>query len=283
MSNDFIGFIGGGNMTRAIVAGLIEGKYPAEDLLIAEPAIEQRAALARDLPGVIIEESNDDVARRAGTVVLAVKPQVMRGVCEKLAQTVQKSQPLIVSVAAGVRSVDIDNWLGGGLAIVRVMPNQPALLRLGASGLFANQRTTEEQKKRATGILSAVGHVVSVDSDADIDSVTAISGTGPAYFYLLIDMMIKSAQKFGLDPQAARILTIETAKGAAAIADAEDETMQSLINRVRSPAERRRPRSRASKPTTFVISLRGHSRPRAIARSDSRTKQTRTEPWQAER
>ena len=235
MSNDFIGFIGGGNMTRAIAAGLIEGKYPAQDLLIAEPAIEQRAALARDLPGVVIEESNDDVARRAGIVVLAVKPQVMRKVCEGLAATVQKARPLIVSVAAGIRSVDIDAWLGSGLAIVRVMPNQPALLRLGASGLFANQRTTDEQKKRAMGILSAVGHVVSVDSDADIDSVTAISGTGPAYFYLLIDMMIKSAQKFGLDPQAARILTIETAKGAAAIADAEDETMQSLIDRVRSP------------------------------------------------
>ena len=235
MSNDFIGFIGGGNMTRAIAAGLIEGKYPAQDLLIAEPAIEQRAALARDLPGVVIEESNDDVARRAGIVVLAVKPQVMRKVCEGLAATVQKARPLIVSVAAGIRSVDIDAWLGGGLAIVRVMPNQPALLGLGASGLFANQRTTDEQKKRAMGILSAVGHVVSVDSDADIDSVTAISGTGPAYFYLLIDMMIKSAQKFGLDPQAARILTIETAKGAAAIADAEDETMQSLIDRVRSP------------------------------------------------
>jgi len=235
MSNDFIGFIGGGNMTRAIAAGLIEGRYPAQDLLIAEPAIEQRAALARDLPGVVIEESNDDVARRAGIVVLAVKPQVMRKVCEGLAATVQKARPLIVSVAAGIRSVDIDAWLGGGLAIVRVMPNQPALLRLGASGLFANERTTDEQKKRAMGILSAVGHVVSVDSDADIDSVTAISGTGPAYFYLLIDMMIKSAQKFGLDPQAARILTIETAKGAAAIADAEDETMQSLIDRVRSP------------------------------------------------
>lgn len=235
MSNDFIGFIGGGNMTRAIAAGLVEGRYPAEDLLIAEPAIEQRAALARDLPGVIIEESNQDVARRASTVVLAVKPQVMRQVCEEIAATVQKVQPLIVSVAAGIRSIDIDAWLGGGLAVVRVMPNQPALLRLGASGLFANERTTEEQKKRATGIMSAVGHVVSVDSDADIDSVTAISGTGPAYFYLLIDMMIKSAQNFGLDPQAARILTIETAKGAAAIADAEDETMQSLIDRVRSP------------------------------------------------
>ena len=162
MSNDYIGFIGGGNMTRAIAAGLIEGKYPAEDLLVAEPAIEQRAALARDLPGVIIEESNDYVARRAGTVVLAVKPQVMRIVCEGIAETVQKVRPLIVSVAAGIRSVDIDSWLGGGLAIVRVMPNQPALLRLGASGLYANERTTEEQSKRATGILSAVGHVVSV-------------------------------------------------------------------------------------------------------------------------
>ncbi|MCK5325971.1 MAG: pyrroline-5-carboxylate reductase [Woeseiaceae bacterium] len=235
MSNDNIAFIGGGNMTRAIAAGLIEGKYPPMDLLISEPAIEQRAVLARDLPGVIIEESNDGVASRADTVVLAVKPQVMREVCHGLANTVQKTRPLIVSVAAGIRSGDIDTWLGGGLPVVRIMPNQPALLRLGASGLFANQRTSDEQKERATRILAAVGHVVPVASDADIDAVTAISGTGPAYFYLLIDMMIKSAQEFGLDAQAARILTIETAKGAAAIADAEDETMESLIERVRSP------------------------------------------------
>ena len=235
MSNDNIAFIGGGNMTRAIAAGLIEGKYPPMDLLISEPAIEQRAVLARDLPGVIIEESNDGVASRADTLVLAVKPQVMREVCLGLANTVQKLRPLVVSVAAGIRSSDIDAWLGGGLPVVRIMPNQPALLRLGASGLFANKRTSDEQKKRATRILAAVGHVVPVASDADIDAVTAISGTGPAYFYLLIDMMIKSAQEFGLDAQAARILTIETAKGAAAVADAEDETMESLIERVRSP------------------------------------------------
>ena len=235
MSNDNIAFIGGGNMTRAIAAGLIEGNYPPMDLLIAEPAIEQRAVLARDLPGVIIEESNDGVASRADTVVFAVKPQVMREVCLGLANTVQKTRPLIVSVAAGIRSGDIDVWLGGGLPVVRIMPNQPALLRLGASGLFANEHTSDEQKERATRILAAVGHVVPVASDADIDAVTAISGTGPAYFYLLIDMMIKSAQAFGLDAQAARILTLETAKGAAAIADAEDETMESLIERVRSP------------------------------------------------
>jgi len=235
MSNEFIGFIGGGNMTRAIAAGLIEGQYPAADLLISEPAIEQRAVLARDLPGVVIEESNNAVAYRAGTVVLAVKPQVMRDVCRNLADAVQKTRPLIVSVAAGIRSGDIDEWLGGELAVVRIMPNQPALLRLGASGLFANARTDDDQKERAKRILSAVGHVVAVKSDADIDAVTAISGTGPAYFYLLIDMMIKAAQEMGLDAQAAQILTIETAKGAAAIADAEDETMESLIERVRSP------------------------------------------------
>jgi len=235
MSNDYIGFIGGGNMTRAIAAGLIEGHYPAADLLISEPAIEQRAVLARELPGVIIEESNAAIANQAGTVVLAVKPQVMRDVCLDLADTVQRARPLIMSVAAGVRSGDIDEWLGGGLAVVRIMPNQPALLRLGASGLFANALTSEEEKERATRIMSAVGHVVPVASDADIDTVTAISGTGPAYFYLLIDMMIKAAQHMGLDAQASQILTIETAKGAAAIADAEDETMESLIERVRSP------------------------------------------------
>jgi pyrroline-5-carboxylate reductase len=235
MSNEFIGFIGGGNMTRAIAGGLIEGHYPAADLLVSEPAIEQRAVLARDLPGVVVEESTDAVARRAGTIVMAVKPQVMKHVCLDLAATVQDARPLVISVAAGVRSDDIDRWLGGGLAVVRVMPNQPALLRLGASGLFANERTDEEQRERAKRIMSAVGHVVTVASDSDIDSVTAISGTGPAYFYLLIDMMIKAAESMGLDAQAAQILTIETAKGAAAIADAEDETMQSLIERVRSP------------------------------------------------
>ena len=232
---DSIAFIGGGNMARAIVGGLIDGNYPAEDLLIAEPAIEQRAVLARELPGVTVRASNTEVAGRADTIVLAVKPQVMRSVCTDLAATVQKSKPLVVSVAAGIRSDDIDAWLGGGLAVVRVMPNQPALLRLGATGLFANSRTSDEQRARAKRILSAVGHVVTVSSDAGIDAVTAISGTGPAYFYLLIDMMIRSAQEFGLDGQAARILTIETAKGAAAIADAEDETMESLIERVRSP------------------------------------------------
>lgn len=233
--HDSIAFIGGGNMARAIVGGLIDGKYPAEDLLVAEPAIEQRAVLARELPGVAVRASNTEVAARADTIVLAVKPQVMHDVCVGLADTVQKTNPLVISVAAGIRSYDIDEWLGGGLAVVRVMPNQPALLRLGATGLYANERTSDEQKARAKRILSAVGHVVSVASDADIDAVTAISGTGPAYFYLLIDMMIRSAEEFGLDAQAAQILTIETAKGAAAIADTEDETMESLIERVRSP------------------------------------------------
>ena len=124
-------------------------------------AIARAMSIPDGLPGVVVEESNDAVARRAGTIVLAVKPQVMKQVCLALAGTVQDARPLVISVAAGVRSDDIDRWLGGGLAVVRVMPNQPALLRLGASGLFANERTDDEQKERAKHSLPFQKKIVS--------------------------------------------------------------------------------------------------------------------------
>ncbi|NIL93826.1 MAG: pyrroline-5-carboxylate reductase [Woeseiaceae bacterium] len=235
MSGYRVGFIGGGNMARALVGGLVSSGFPPANLLVSDPDESRRAILEHDLPGVTITDDNDAVAAGADCLVLAVKPQLMREVCESLAPAVQKSRPLIISVAAGTHSRDIDTWLGADLPIVRVMPNQPALLLQGASGLFANELTTNEQRDRATEIISAVGSVVHVRDEDDIDAVTAISGTGPAYFYFLIDMLIRSAEDFGLDPQAAHKLVMDTAKGSASLAAVSGETMQAMIERVRSP------------------------------------------------
>ncbi len=235
MSDYKVGFIGGGNMAQALTGGLIASGFPAENLMIAEPLAERRDALSSEFPGIRIDASNSDVAGRADCLVLAIKPQVMRSVCLELAETAQAQKPLIISIAAGTHSRDIDAWLGGKLAVVRVMPNQPALLLQGVSGLFANDLTSNEERNRATEIMSAVGSVVHVADEDSIDAVTAISGTGPAYFYLLIDMLIRSAEDFGLDPQAAHKLVMDTAQGSAALATVSGESMDAMIEHVRSP------------------------------------------------
>ncbi|MCH7979957.1 MAG: pyrroline-5-carboxylate reductase [Proteobacteria bacterium] len=235
MSNNNLAFIGGGNMTRAIVGGLLESGFGASRVFVSEPVAEARDSLAKDLPGITSSGDNKAIAAAASAVMLSVKPQILPAVCRELRQTLQDTQPLIMSIAAGIRGADIDEWLGGGLSVVRIMPNQPALVRLGVSGLFANQQTSETEKARAAEIMGAVGSVVWVDSEADIDAVTAVSGSGPAYFFLLIDMLKKTAVQMGLKEDVARTLAIETASGAAALAAAETDDMEVLIERVRSP------------------------------------------------
>ena len=207
MRQDSVGFIGGGNMTHAIAAGLLDNGYPADMIAIADPVDEQRHKLAAALPGVMLSSANADVVARSDYLVLAVKPQID----------------------------DIDAWLGGGNAIVRVMPNQPALVGKGISGIFGNAATHAAQMQTASEILSAIGPVVAVDKESDIDAVTAVSGSGPAYFYLLIDMLTKTGVELGLAPEAAAQLASETALGAATLAQESDASMDELIARVRSP------------------------------------------------
>jgi len=235
MINNKVGFIGGGNMARAIAGGLLRGGMHATDVLLSEPREDQRALLREELYGVQVVPDNARVAERAEILVFAVKPQILRAVCLDLADTVQESRPLIVSIAAGPRSDDINGWLGGKLSVVRVMPNQPALIDQGISALFANQRADREARRLAEAIMSAVGQVVWVENEDDMDAVTALSGTGPAYFYLLIDIMIAAALDYGLDEKTARALAVETARGATSLAAAESESMSSMIARVRSP------------------------------------------------
>lgn len=235
MTIEKVAFIGGGNMTRAIAGGMLENGYQASNILIAEPSAEQRDVLSVEMPGVAVSGDNDEVVQRADIVVLSVKPQIIAGVCRALAAVVQQKRPLIISIAAGPRIADIDRWLGGGNPIARVMPNQPALLRKGISGMHANAATSPEQLEAAQEILSAVGPVIVVPDEADIDAVTAVSGSGPAYFYLLINMLENTARELGLNSEVARQLATETAVGATLLAQASDESMDELIARVRSP------------------------------------------------
>jgi pyrroline-5-carboxylate reductase len=235
MISNKVGLIGGGNMARAIGGGLLRGGMHATDLMIAEPMPEQCDRLRTELYGAMVTGDNTLVAKSSEILLFAVKPQILKPVCENLVEEVQASRPLIMSIAAGPRIDDIDQWLGGGLSVVRVMPNQPALIDQGVSALFANERTNENRKEQAEKIMSAVGHVVWLDAESKMDGVTAVSGTGPSYFYLLIDVMIEASRKFGIDDATARTLAVETARGATALAAAETESMASLIDRVRSP------------------------------------------------
>ena len=230
-----VAYVGGGNMARALAGGMLAAGYEPGHILISEPVAARRAALAEELPGVRLSESNLEVVRDAECIVLAVKPQILCEVCKPLAGAVQKTKPLVISIAAGVRSGDIEDWLGGHLPVVRVMPNQPALLRLGISGMYANEHTNKLQRRAATNIIGTTGPVIDVATEADIDAVTAVSGTGPAYFYLLVDMLVKVAVDMGLDYDDALTLVLETARGAGEMAEQSGETMDSLIARVRSP------------------------------------------------
>jgi pyrroline-5-carboxylate reductase len=230
-----IGFVGGGNMTLAIAGGLLNSGFPAAQLHISEPRAEQRARLRAALACVEVDSDNAALVADTDCLVLATKPQVLADVCTGLRDAVQARKPLIISIAAGVRSRAIASWLGDGLAVIRVMPNQPAVLGLGASALFANQQASDEDLDLAATIVSAVGDLVWVSDETDIDTVTAISGSGPADFYLLIDMLIESATSLGLEAPAARALAVQTALGASALAADSDASMEELIARVRSP------------------------------------------------
>lgn len=230
-----IGFVGGGNMTLAIAGGLLNSGFPAAQIVVSEPDAIQRARLASALPGVQIDTDNATLAASVDCLVLATKPQVLSDVCRGLAAAVQTDRSLIISIAAGIRGRTITAWLGAELPVIRVMPNQPALLGLGASALFANAQASAADRELATTIMGAVGKVVWVADETDIDAVTAISGSGPAYFYLLIDMLIETATTLGLDATVARTLAVQTAVGAAALAADSDLTMDELIARVRSP------------------------------------------------
>lgn len=233
-AHPLVGFIGAGNMARGLAGGLIKNGWGQKQIILADPEPSQREAIESVL-GVKTFASNSDVAARADILVLAVKPQILGEVAKALASTVQKNKPLVISIAAGVRIEDIDRWLGDGLAIVRVMPNTAALIGSGASGMYANDRVNEDMRNQAESILRAVGVTVWLADEYLMDVVTALSGSGPAYFFLVMEALEQATIESGLDPKQARLLTLETAFGAAKMALESHEEPSQLRHRVTSP------------------------------------------------
>ena len=235
MSIPRIAFIGGGNMAASLIGGLRAQGLPASAICASDPGADRRTEL-HDAHGIDTFADNAQAVAGADVVVLAVKPQVMQTVCRDLAPHLQASQ-LIVSIAAGITCASLQQWLGADTprAIVRCMPNTPALLRQGVSGLFANAAVSDEQKRQAEQLLSAVGLALWLDREELIDAVTAVSGRGPAYFFLLIEAMTAAGEQLGLPRDTAAELTLHTALGAARMACESDVEAAELRRRVTSP------------------------------------------------
>ena len=234
MGDSNIGFIGGGNMAASLIGGLVANGTPPGTIWVSDPDTPKLDDLTRRF-GVNADGDNGVVASRCATLVLAVKPQIMRTVVQALGPALGERKPLLVSIAAGVREADINRWAGGDMAIVRTMPNTPALVGCGATALFANAKVDPGQRARADAILQAVGIALWVDDEAQLDAVTALSGSGPAYCFLLMEIMQATGEAMGLDADSARRLTLQTALGAARIASESDEPPAVLRERVTSP------------------------------------------------
>ncbi|TBU96194.1 pyrroline-5-carboxylate reductase [Phytopseudomonas dryadis] len=233
MTTPRIAFIGAGNMAASLIGGLRAQGMPAEAIRASDRGAEQRAKIAAE-QGIEVFAGNAEACQGADVIVLAVKPQVMKDVCLDLAAHLQDGQ-LIVSIAAGISSASLENWLGPR-AVVRCMPNTPSLLRLGASGLYANARVSAAQRQQAERLLGAVGLALWLEEERLIDAVTAVSGSGPAYFFLLIEAMTASGERLGLPRETAARLTLQTALGAARMALDSDVDAAELRRRVTSPA-----------------------------------------------
>ena len=229
-----IAFIGAGNMATALIKGLIAKGYPCAKLWAADPYSEQLEKL-KIYSGINISSDNTEAIKHADIVVLAVKPQLMQEVLKPLQKILAEKSVLMISIAAGISIQTLEALSSKQQAIVRCMPNTPALVEAGASALFANSYTTEEQQQQAQSILSAVGMVCWLQHESDIDTVTALSGSGPAYFFLFIEALQEAAIAQGLDPDIAKSLALQTAFGAAKLALSGDGDVAELRRNVTSP------------------------------------------------
>ncbi|WP_373017512.1 pyrroline-5-carboxylate reductase [Thiomicrorhabdus sp.] len=227
-------FIGAGNMAKSLIGGLIASGYPKDKIIAADPTQAQRDNLTATF-GIVCFAENNEAVQQADVVVLAVKPQILQNVSKSIQAAVQQKNSLIISVAAGIRTGDINRWLGGNLAIVRTMPNTPALIQSGATGLFANELVNNEQKNQAEHIMRAAGLTIWVQEESQIDVVTALSGSGPAYYFLFMEAMEQAAQSMGLDAKTAHLLTMQTALGAAKMVMESSDDCATLRKNVTSP------------------------------------------------
>lgn len=229
-----ITFIGCGNMGASLIGGLIASGYPAARIQGVEPDPGKRERLARD-HGIRLYAEAEPALNDAAAVVLAVKPQVMQDTVKPLSAALCQQRPLTISIAAGVRIASLQQWLDAKMPIIRAMPNTPALIRAGVAGLYANPAVSDGQRQLADMILGTVGTTVWLEKEDLIDAVTAISGSGPAYFFLFIEALAQAGMKLGLSAGQARELALHTAYGAARMALESGEDPAALRAQVTSP------------------------------------------------
>lgn len=222
MSIHTLGFIGAGNMAGAIIKGLISSGFDTERLHICART-EATLAPFRDLGCHVTLDAND-IIHNCDAVVLAVKPQMLKSVLEPLAATAKVKKPLFISVAAAIAAPSIDAWLGGEQTIIRSMPNTPTKVQEGATGLFANEKVTDEHKAFAETLFNGIGSFCWVNDETLIHSVTAAAGSAPAYFFRFAEAMSKTAENQGLSPEQARLLISQTMMGAAKMIMQEADT-----------------------------------------------------------
>jgi len=234
MKTKTVAFIGCGNMAASLINGLIADGFDPKKIMASDPDSAKTAHLSNIL-GIESTSDNNEAIRFAEVVVLAIKPQMLEQVATDIAPAVQEKQPLVISIAAGIQEKDIENWLGGKVALVRTMPNTPAMIKVGATVLHANTMVSSEQKNLAETILRAVGLTQWVESETMLDAVTALSGSGPAYFFLVMEAMEAAAVELGLPKDTAHILTLQTALGAARMAMESSDTPATLREKVTSP------------------------------------------------
>ena len=227
-----ITFLGGGNMANALIGGLLKTGFDAGDIAVIELNAEGRARLEQTY-GVRCHAAPEAAALACDALLLSVKPQQMRAACAPLVPYLQ--QQLVISIAAGLRLADLQRWLGGHDKLVRTMPNTPALIGAGVTGLYASPAVSADERASAERILQAVGSTLWIDDETQMDAVTAVSGSGPAYAFLFIEALQQAAAELGFSPEQARQLSIETALGAAKLAAQSAEPASVLRERVTSP------------------------------------------------
>ena len=221
-------------MARSLIGGLVATGMSSKDISVSEPKADLREKLTKDF-GVNALEENASAVMGANVIVLAVKPQILQEVVTPLGSLLTEARPLLISVAAGVTCSSIERWVGGDPALIRVMPNTPALIGAGISALYANSNVSNDQRALAEKIVTAVGKTVWIEEESLMDAVTAVSGSGPAYFFYVMQAIHDAAVREGLDAQTARLLTLETTLGAARLALASTEDPANLQAQVTSP------------------------------------------------
>ncbi|MDX1589090.1 MAG: pyrroline-5-carboxylate reductase [Oleiphilaceae bacterium] len=234
MSTPTLSFIGAGNMARAMIGGLLANGHPADRIWVSAPEDSHLQAMGRDF-GVFYTTDNRYCAEQGDVLVMAVKPNIMAEVCRDVVSVVQNTRPLVVSIAAGLDTATLGRWLGGGVPLVRCMPNTPSLVGQGASALFATPEVSEAQQEQVSTLFEGIGMTLWLEDEEQMHAVTGLSGSGPAYFFLMLEALEEAGVEAGLPAETARRLAIQTMGGAARMAAESEHDPARLKRNVMSP------------------------------------------------